>query len=1673
MKFRKILTLAGLLSSGFLLQAQEKGEETFQSEMVKTYPNYNKAVELLDQQLQERNHGISNSEIKHFKRSYFLAKNRLDENGTLENYLDLFNSSSRTLTQCQDNEANWQYSGPTNSLYHGNNMYGIGRVDAVDVHPNDDQTILCGSASGGIWKKTVNSNGWYNVTDNLNIPFLGISSIKRDPFNPQHLLAGTGYLPLGGNFGSAGILESFDGGENWSKANFPAPAFGNSAPVLYDLPVLDIEFDPGIQGVVYALQERNIVYRSTDGGTSWPQRWDHQHNSNNTLPDFNTHINLRRLDLGRDANNNLILIASGFKNFSNGFNHIYRFDGSNWSTTPLYSNDPIRGVRIAMSPTDPNIIYLLEISLDSITGSAIRNLKKSSDGGLTFNFIDNISGSFGTSTTEMQVSHFDNNKIYMFSLSNSNAQIYDVQTTSSTPIVGFTYHDDPRYSILYKKNNEEIVYLTHDGGVSTYQDGVGGSDLDWTGLNITQYYGFDTPKNDGSKIIGGTQDNGTSYYDGGLWDHISGGDGGRVVISEFNAQNYWLNLNAHTDYERPGVGTRRVTSPLDFWQILGNEMAESKNPSEEHWLYLSWSTDYPNNPVKTPYLMKADFDHNPPLRYKVSPYLKSLPTTIEIASKKVILLATESIEKDPSQVEKGLLITRNETQTWQNITPHFPDANGIMQSSYINGNYITDIEVESDFAQADGSYTGEIYLTYGGYNKLRTHDAVIRSTDGGLTWENYGQGLPDVPAMALEYQRNKNGRLFVGTDLGIYYRDKGMSEWKCFSNGLPATQVSELKINYCRGKLLASTFGRGIYETDIDFDSQNITQTISTDITTNQNINFKGNMKITNGATVTINNATIEMAVGSSIHIDKGATLILDNTTITRACETFWDGIFVYGTANDYGGTTQSQPANQSIGEAGRLILRNSTVEYAKNGVRLRNPYNWAEVGGVVQATNTFFKNNKRAVEFIAYENHDPITGAVVDNLSYFEECEFIYDDMSVDAGQSFVTLWKVRGIEFKGCKFEDKVSSSPRTLGVSALNAGIRFKNINNPFTGTTVVNTFKNLKSAVVITAESPNMRRISVSEAEFYGCEYPITVDGMDNVTITKNSIRSGLKWDTEIGIRLLACTGFHVEENTILKPNPISKNLRIGIGAAYTGGDANMLYRNNITDAQWAILGNGANYDLNRPNEGLTFRCNRFSTETMDVASLGSQPSDGFAKIIGTAFDNRLAFNTFTPNPTPNSSSQIFNFATNNMIYTTRANDANNVYLPTEVLPGKVAVYLSFPGPNVCNALLKMSPATASEGDLSEAKQEFVQAKREFSRASTEYLNEVDGGNTAALLLQIQRANSSNQRTLKDQLMANSPLSTRVMYELISVNVLSNDLLFEVLSSNAHVAREENLISMLETKTPAMHRHMIDDIKNRLDNRALIVQLQEKMSSYLRTARAQQLDIISYYQQDTITPPDSLLEWQNKWNNYEERRWRIGNEYDRGNYQVALANYQDIEKDLTLTHAETIEYRNVKDYLSTYNLILESQTTSGFSEINTHLNSLAPFLSIQNKAGRYARNMGYLLQDQLYEQDPITVPSTNGKQKRIINSKLDQTQLRTLKVYPNPASDHLSIDWSEQESIDGIKQLNIFDASGRLVKEVVLNQENQQIKLNDLKAGQYLFGLFVEEKQYNSGSFTIVR
>lgn len=85
----------------------------------------------------------------------------------------------------------------------------------------------------------------------------------------------------------------------------------------------------------------------------------------------------------------------------------------------------------------------------------------------------------------------------------------------------------------------------------------------------------------------------------------------------------------------------------------------------------------------------------------------------------------------------------------------------------------------------------------------------------GATWINISASIPNIPVNCIVFMNNSNDGVYIGTDLGVFYKDATLNVWEPFFSGLPNVIVTQLEIYYPTSKIRASTYGRGVWQSDL------------------------------------------------------------------------------------------------------------------------------------------------------------------------------------------------------------------------------------------------------------------------------------------------------------------------------------------------------------------------------------------------------------------------------------------------------------------------------------------------------------------------------------------------------------------------------------------------------------------------------------------------------------------------------------------------------------------------------------------------------------------------------------------------------------------------------------------------------------------------------------------
>ena len=403
------------------------------------------------------------------------------------------------------------------------------------------------------------------------------------------------------------------------------------------------------------------------------------------------------------------------------------------------------------------------------------------------------------------------------------------------------------------------------------------------------------------------------------------------------------------------------------------------------------------------------------------------------------------------------------------------------------------------------------------------------------------------------------------------------------------------------------------------------------------------------GSTLTIS-STLRMAPGSKIIVEPGAKLVVNGGEIIGACGEYWDGIRLEGNKN----LSQTE-TNQGVVE-----LNNALISDAKDAISvIGENSDWEKTGGIIKATNTTFKNNRRSVEFMSYGE-----GSNVNNVSYFRNCTFTWDDdllANESTVQSHITMYQVKGVDFKGCTFKDERTSTTglTTHGILANQAGyIINKYLVLPgHNGGNIIDkntSFENLTYG--IRTEEADDKLCKIQNSVFDDNDKGIYVTNTDNLYVVNNTFNVK-SIAHSMGLAAQNSTNFTIQKNDFLGTS--NTYATAGIQIMSSGEDNNLVKQNRFVNLYAGFQALGVNYGI---NTGLKLNCNSFSSCQIgiDIHAFPLNNATGIKSIQGS--QSLSAGNKFT-----NNTNNVLNNGVNTITYYYYGTQENPNYFSMKFLP----------------------------------------------------------------------------------------------------------------------------------------------------------------------------------------------------------------------------------------------------------------------------------------------------------------------------------------------------------------------------------------------------------------------
>ncbi|PWH84954.1 zinc-dependent metalloprotease [Brumimicrobium oceani] len=842
---------------------------------------------------------------------------------------------------------------------------------------------------------------------------------------------------------------------------------------------------------------------------------------------------------------------------------------------------------------------------------------------------------------------------------------------------------------------------------------------------------------------------------------------------------------------------------------------------------------------------------------------------------------------------------------------------------------------------------------------------------------------------------------------------------------------------------------------------------VSQDETWDFSIKLYNNLRINSGTTLTVR-CEIQFVPEAKLIIEKGAKLIIDGGTITneKYLNTYWQGVQVYGTSNQH-----QFPINNPTHQGMLELINGGTIENAHKAATNWNEGSWSEIGGVIKSTNGVFRNNRRGVEFMEYQNFTPnYPGSYRDNTSSFTDTEFLTDDNFIEGypQQPYVTLWKVHGIIFENCHFANNVttnkslSSSPNE-GISTLDASFkvvpRCDSPPLPYgtpcpTGLLMKSSFEGLEYAIQVAGAGVS-EAVTISQTDFTNNIWGVRVKEFDNVNINRNDFvigNGGYSNSTYSGngIFLDNSVEYIVEENSVL--NTLSSGKTSGIVVDYGGPLDNKVYKNTLSNLFEGTKSNRVNRSVDL-KYGLQFLCNDYLNNENAIAINSSDNSHGVRLNQGDFYSQTSSGNTFQFNTL-----DIADYANQINYYhsggITLPNMTNGVIGPVQeiLVNNKNACPTSFkPGVVMFHELLTK---------LNDYETELVNHKAAYNILNYNYISLIDNGDTDILQGQIENNWSSDAWTLRNNLMQESPyLSTEALLTAAGENILPNAMLLEVLLANPDATKGEQFIAELNDVTNnTLPEYMLNYVRNNWNTETVRTTLEGEMM-YYKSKIATATNFVKY------------LEKSKDEHTYSERHATvlmgegISNKIgvmdffiENSEWSRADSVLQDIQNDETL--------QSSLDMIEDFDSYITFRSSLGERNIaqldSTEVQYLETLAEKGSRASGYAENILCFFYDICFEKEApegggmakmLTIPAPSGNEPTL------EELMYNITVYPNPASDFTSIKWEIYDELNN-SHYKIFDLNGREMGSGAIekNEGEQVIDTRSLTNGVYIINFY---------------
>lgn len=665
----------------------------------------------------------------------------------------------------------WRSIGPTNIG---------GRITSLALDPKRADTVYAAAASGGVWVSRDAGQRFEPAWPADATQAMGAVATGPD----GTLYAGTGEVNPGGGsitYEGTGLYASRDGGRSWRLLGLPDS--GAIGAITVD-PADPRRIFVAAAGSLYNPGGDRGVYRTTDGGRTWQR----------VLAGATGFTGATEVLLDPRDRNRLYAVLwdhrrePDLRTYGGVGSGVYRSTDGGTTWQPLTAGLPggrpeVGRIGLGQSASDPDRLY----AIVNQTSGPFEGFYGSTDGGDNWSRLPatpeltSSQSTFGWWFGKVWVDPDQPSQVHLAGVplmtTKDGGQTWTADSTS--------IHVD-HHAMVWDPRRPGRVYLGNDGGVyRSDADGLGG----WVKAvhePYTQFYSAAITPQDVTRVSGGTQDNGSvRSWNGPAFNEYLGGDGEENQINPTDKNNvyacyqygncFWSTdggdtmtyLGDQVEYDRRNWFTPLVFDPRDpAVMYYGANRLNRSTDGGRTWTAISG--DLTGGPGRDP----------------VYTNYGTITTVAPAGDGRTVYVGTD---------DGRVWVTRDLGATWTLLLSGQP--------------WVTRVVV-------DPRRPNRVHVTLSAYRAGSDRPYVLASLDGGRHFADISGNLPQAPVNDLVIAQGAT--LYAATDQGVFVSHTGGRAWLRLGRGMPLVPVDDIEYDGGHHRLVAATFGRGLYETRVD-----------------------------------------------------------------------------------------------------------------------------------------------------------------------------------------------------------------------------------------------------------------------------------------------------------------------------------------------------------------------------------------------------------------------------------------------------------------------------------------------------------------------------------------------------------------------------------------------------------------------------------------------------------------------------------------------------------------------------------------------------------------------------------------------------------------------------------------------------------------------------------------